>query len=102
MSSLSPDEFEQLRRKLEARYHEKVSDRSVKAIRVNASYRWQPPLTIVVGQMCHHLTPEGPPEKIVAIYESKSFLVCTPDNGAERGRPHIFYRGDVKEVVYDD
>ena len=35
----------------------------------------------------------------IFIYESRSFLVCTADHGLERGRPHIFTRADVKEVV---
>ena len=99
---LTPDEFEALRLKLETRYKQKVHDRRVKAIRVNSSYRWQPPLYIEVGKRCAHLTQDGPPEKVVAIFESKSFLVCTPENGVETGRPHIMWRGDVKEVVYDD
>ncbi len=99
MSRLSPEEFEQLRQKLETMYHEEVRDRRIRAIRVNSGYRWQPPLFVEVGQACAHLTPDGPPEVIVAIYESRSFLVCTPDHGIERGSPHIFTRADVKEVV---
>ena len=99
---LPPEEFEAIRIKLEAKYDEKVQARRIKSIRVNSSYRWQPPLTIVVGQFCSHLTIDGPPEKIVAIYESKSFLVCTAEHGYEQGSPHIFYRGDVKEVTDDD
>lgn len=96
---LSPEEFETLRQKLEKLYHERVLDRRIEAIRVNSGYRWQPALHIEVGKHCAHLTPDGPPEKIVAIFESRSYLVCTPDHGVERGSPHIFTRVDVKEVV---
>ena len=98
---LAQDEFEKLRLQMEKLYGQKVHDRRIKSLRVNSSYHWQPPLQIVVGQYCSHLTLDGPPEKIMAIFESKSFLVCTPDHGYEQSSPHIFWRGDVKEVVYD-
>jgi hypothetical protein len=99
---LSPEEFEATRLQLEKMYHEKVLDRRVRSIRVNSSYRWQPQMTIEVGKFASHLTPDGPPEKIVAIYESRSFLVCTPGHGFEGGRPYIFPRTDVKGAAYDD
>lgn len=96
---LSRDGFEMLRRKLEQTYQERVSGRRIKAIRVNSGHRWQPPLYIEVGQPCAHLTPDGPPELVMAIFESRSFLVCTPDHGIDRGAPHIFTRTDVRQVV---
>jgi hypothetical protein len=96
---LSQDEFETLRRKLEDLYHERVSERRIRALRVNSGYRWQPPLFIEAGQPCANLTPDGPPEEIVAIFESRSFLVCTPDHGFKGGSPYIFTRADVKQVV---
>ena len=102
MSRLSEDEFEQLRQDLEKRYRNKISKRRVKAIRVNSSYRWQPPLYIEIGKSCANLSQDGPLEHVVVIYESSSFMVGTLENGVDSGRPHIFYRGDVKEVVYDD
>ena len=99
---LPDEEFEKLRVRLEEKYNEAVEGRRVRAIRVNSSYRWQPPLFVEVGKYCSHLTPDGPPEKIIAIYESRSYLVCTADHGAESGSPHIFTRADVKEVLLDD
>ena len=96
---LSQDEFEALRRKLEDMYRERVSERRIRALRVNSGYRWQPPLYIEVGKHCANLTPDGPPEEIVAIFESRSFLVCTPDHGFKRGSPFIFTRADVKQVI---
>jgi hypothetical protein len=96
---LSQDEFEALRRKLENMFSERVSDRRIRALRVNSAYRWQPPLHIEVDQYCANLTPDGPPEEIVAIFESRSFLVCTPDHGVENGSPFIFTRADVKHVT---
>lgn len=102
MSGLSQDEYDQLRENLEKRYRKKISKRRVKAIRVNSSYHWQPPLRIEIGKSCANLTQDGPLEHVVVIYESNSFLVCTLENGVDSGRPHIFWRGDIKEVVYDD
>ncbi|MCD6249755.1 MAG: hypothetical protein J7J98_05430 [candidate division Zixibacteria bacterium] len=102
MSRLSQDEYDQLRKNLEERYRKKISKRRVKAIRVNSSYRWQPPLYIEIGKSCANLTQDGPLEHVVVIYESNSFLVCTLENGVAGGRPHVLWRGDVKEVVYDD
>jgi hypothetical protein len=96
---LSQEEFEVLRRKLEEMFGERVSNRSIRALRVNSGYRWQPPLHVEVGQYCASLTPNGPPEEIVAIFESRSFLVCTPDHGAKNGSPFIFTRADVKQVT---
>jgi len=96
---LSQDEFETLRRKLEDMYGERVSGRKIQALRVNSGYRWQPPLYIEVGSYCANLTPDGPPEEIVAIFESRSFLVCTPEHGVKSGSPLIFTRADVKQVV---
>jgi len=96
---LSQDEFETLRRKLEKTFGERVSDRRIRALRVNSAFHWQPPLYIEVGQFCAGLTPDGPPEEIVAIFESRSFLVCTPDHGINSGSPFIFTRADVKQVI---
>ena len=96
---LDPEQFEQVRQKLEAKYNEAVSGRRIRGLRVNSSYRWQPPLNIQVGEYCSHLTPDGPPEKILAIYESRSFLVCTAEHGIEQGSPYIFTRADVKGVI---
>ena len=97
---LSQDEFEKLRRKLEEMFDERVSDRRILALRINSGYRWQPPLYVEVGQCCASLTPDEPPEMIVAIFESRSFLVCTPDHGVENGSPFIFTRDDVKQVIF--
>ncbi len=99
---LSPEEYERLRGQLEKRYRAKVLDRKIRAIRVNSSYHWQPKLFIEVGKFCGHLELDGPPEKIMVIYESRSFLVCTPGHGYEGGRPYVFARADVREVMLDD
>jgi hypothetical protein len=99
---LSPEEFEETRLRLEKMYNEKVLDRKVRAIRVNSSYRWQPKLFIEIGKFCGPLTPDGPPEKIMVIFESRSYLVCTQGHGFESGSPYIFTRADVKEVILDD
>jgi hypothetical protein len=35
---------------------------------------------------------------VVAIFESVSYLVCTPDRGAGEGLPYFFTRNEVREV----
>jgi hypothetical protein len=99
---LDPEQFEEIRRKLEATYNEAVSGRRIRGLRVNSSYRWQPPLHMEVGKYCSHLSPDGPPELVLAIYESRSFLVCTPEHGIKQGSPYIFTRADVKGVIDAD
>ncbi|MEW5796471.1 MAG: hypothetical protein AB1772_08920 [Candidatus Zixiibacteriota bacterium] len=99
---LSDEQLETLRAKLERVYQAPVSRRRIRAIRTNSAYRWQPPLYVEVGCTCAVLTKDGPPELVVAIFESDSFLVCTPDHGAECGSPHIFTRADVRQVIYSD
>jgi len=96
---LTDDGWKALRRKCEKMFGERISPRKIRALRVNSGFHWQPPLDIEVGRFCAHLTPDGPPEEIVAIFESRSFIVCTPDHGFRKGSPFIFTRSDVKQVI---
>ncbi len=96
---LNRDEWEELRQKLDAELKPEVKKRRIKAIRVNSAYRWQPPLWIEVGHEVGYLEKDGPPELIVAIYESTTFLVVTPEHGYEEGLPHFFAKEDVHQVV---
>ena len=96
---LPPDELEHLRQRLMIDFHLKIRTKRIRAIKVNSSYHWQPPLFIEVGKMCSHLEQNGPAERIVAIFESTAFLVCTRDHGVEKGMPHFFSRQDVRNVI---
>lgn len=93
-------EREQLRQTLERTLGVRVNPREIVSLRTNSIYRWQPPLTVEVGKYCPHLEKDAPPMLVTAIFESKSFLVCTPEHGPEGTLPIIFVRSDVKEVVH--
>jgi hypothetical protein len=99
---LPPDELEALRQKIADRFGLKIQPKRIRAIKVNSSYHWQPPLFIEVGKSCGHLEQGGPSEKIVAIFESTAFLVCTPEHGVQGGLPHFFSRQDVRRVFEAD
>jgi hypothetical protein len=99
---LSADELESLKEHLAETFGLKIKPKRIRAIKVNSSYHWQPPLLIEVGKRCQHLEQDGPSEEIVAIFESTAFLVCTPDHGAGKGMPHFFSRQDVRRVFEDE
>ena len=77
----------------------KIRDRKIKTIRVNMSYKRQPYLTIEVGKYYSDLEPGAPNQRVVAIFESDSFLVCTRERGAGQGLPYYFVRDDVRQVT---
>jgi len=54
---------------------------------------------IEVGSQCANLEPDAPSQLVVAIFESRSFIVCTPDHGTGKGMPYFFTRDEVKKVV---
>jgi len=100
MQILTDLELEDLRRRLEARLSVKIRPGRIRALRVNSAHHWQPPLWIEVGGLCSDLEKDGPPERILAIFEHASFLVVTPDHGLEDDTlPYLFSRPDVREVV---
>ncbi|MCP4583051.1 MAG: hypothetical protein GY839_15690 [candidate division Zixibacteria bacterium] len=97
---LSNEELENLRLSLEERLKVKIRAKRIKAIRVNSSFHWQPPLFISVGGLCANLEKDSPPEDIIAIFEHASFVVVTPQRGLEDNTlPYFFARQDVKEVI---
>ncbi|MCD6161200.1 MAG: hypothetical protein J7K40_02160 [candidate division Zixibacteria bacterium] len=77
----------------------RIRRKKIKAIRVNSSFHWQPPLYIEVDSYCRNLEKDSPNEKIIAIFEATSFLVCTSDRGYNKGLPYFFGREDVRQVV---
>lgn len=95
---LSPDELEHLRAYLAKTLNAPVYDKRIRAITVNPMSRFQPPMRIEVGRRCAHLEPEAPVEEVVAIMESKLFLVITKTRGYFEGMPYFFVRPDVKNV----
>lgn len=100
--TLSDDEREALRLRWEKSLGVAIQTRRVKAIEIVSGYHWQPRLHVEVGRRCAELWKDTPPEPVLAIFESRSFLVCTPDHGVDRGAPHIFTRDDVRKVILWD
>lgn len=97
---LSESEYKDLKSRLEKSLKVNIRDRKIKAIRVNSSFHWQPPLHIEVDHECANLEKDAQPEKILAIFEHQSFLVITPDKGyKESSLPYFFLRQDVQEVI---
>ena len=99
---LSDEELEAIRVRLEKAIRAPVKTRRIKALKVNSSLRWQPPLHIRVGHRCAHLEQDRPPEKVLAILEAPSFMVITHERGYTNNLPYFFAREDVREVVLDD
>jgi hypothetical protein len=99
---LTDEEWERQRQHWERALKVPVQTRKIRAIEVVSVYHWQPKLYIEVGKPCADLWKDTPPELVLAIFESRSFLVCTPDHGIERGAPHIFTRDDVRKVILWD
>ncbi|MBN2225939.1 MAG: hypothetical protein JW763_01100 [candidate division Zixibacteria bacterium] len=95
---LNRDEREQLRRKLEERLHIKIRPRSIRAIDVNSAQHWQPAMLIEVGKTYRDLEYDAPPDRVVAIYESSTFLVCSQTRGVGAGIPYFFSKEDVRRV----
>jgi hypothetical protein len=98
-SEVIPDEErDRIKTYLEGVVLGKIRDRKIRSIRVNMSYKRRPNLVIEVGKQYSDLEPGAPFQQVVAIFESDSFLVCTPERGAGAGLPYYFVREDVREV----
>ena len=97
---LDDQEFEKIRKYLEDLTGQKISDKKIRALGVNPPYHGQPKRLIEVGKYYADLEPEAPSEQVIAIYESKSFCVCTPNRGAGTGLPYFFTR-DTIYIVED-
>lgn len=96
---LDEDRDEQVRRYIEKLTGQKIADKKIRAIGVNPPYHGSLKRLIEVGKTYDDLVPGSPPEEILAIYESKSFCVCTAEHGALKGLPYFFTRDSVYEVI---
>ncbi len=92
---IDDDEREKIRQYLENLTGQKVSDRKIRALGVNPPYHGQPKRLIEVGKSYADLEPGAPSEEILAIFESKSFCVCTATRGTGTGLPYFFTRDTV-------
>ncbi len=96
---LDENRYEEIRRYIEKLTGQPVRDKKIRAIGVNPPYHGSPKRLIEVGKIYADLEPGSPPEEILAIYESKSFCVCTAERGALKGLPYFFTRDTVYEVI---
>lgn len=90
---------EEIRQYLEKLVKQPVKSERIKALDVNPLYHGMPRMHIEVGSQCANLEPDAPSQLVVAIFESRSFIVCTPDHGTGKGMPYFFTRDEVKKVV---
>lgn len=95
---LDDREFEEVRKYLEGLTGQKISHRKIRALGVNPPYHGQPKRLIEIDRYYADLEPGAPPEQVVAIFESKSFCVCTANRGAGKGLPYFFTRDSVYQV----
>jgi hypothetical protein len=101
MSRMMPSDYDidELRRQLEPSLRAPVKPKRIKAIRVNSAQHWQPAMWIEVGKPCSNLERDSSPQQVLAIFESTTFIVCTPGHGVGGGSPYFFSREDVRRVV---
>ena len=95
---LTPGEIDRARQDLEKRLNIKIRKWHIRALTVFPANRQIPNMRIEVGQIYKNLEPDAPPEEVLAIFESVSFLVCTQNRGIETGLPYFFAREDVRRV----
>ncbi len=95
---ISEEEWSRMKDFLEKLLKLKIRSRKIKGIRVNPRNRWQPQMYIEVGKSYEALEPGSPPDKIIAIFETTVFCVCSRTRGGGKGMPYIFHRDDVMEV----
>jgi hypothetical protein len=89
---------EATRRYLERLMNKPVHRHPIKAITVNPLYHGAPRMRIEVGHTVAGMEPDAPPQRVLAIFESTSFLVVTPERGNGVGLPYIFTRQEVTAV----
>ena len=88
----------EVQRRLEKSLGAKIRARNIYSITVNPASHQMPKMKIEVGRSYKNLEPEAKSEKVLAIFESTTFLVCTQKRGLENGLPYFFARGDVVRV----
>ena len=98
---LTDEEYDDLKERLEKMLRAPIKPRRIAALRVNSAQHWQPPMWVKVGEICKHLEPDSPGELVLAIFESTTFVVCTPEHGPGGQAPHFFSREDVRQVVLE-
>lgn len=86
---------ERVRQYLEKLVKAPVQDKVVRSLTVNPLYHGSSKMTISVGHNAANLEPGASIQMVLAIYESKSFLVVTANRGNMQGLPYFFTRQEV-------
>jgi len=97
----SEDVREGIRKFVEQTMGGKVSNREIKAIWVHPRSehkRIDDDIKIEVGKYLDNRMSDTPNEKVMAIFESNTFLVCTPNRGVLRGMPYLYGKEEVYKV----
>jgi len=100
MSKMDIKKIEELRRQLEKKMRIKIKPKLIRKIYVNPASHLIPPLDIEIGKIVKNLEPDAPPEEIIAIFDSTTFLVCTQSRGIDQPLPYFFAREDVLKVEF--
>jgi len=87
--------YEEIKAYIEQLTRHRVRDKKIRAIGVNPLYHGTPKRLLEVGHYYADLEPGAPAQKIVAIFETTLFCVCTPERGAGTGLPYFFTRESV-------
>ncbi len=95
---LIEEELKTIRDYLEKLFGREIEKKRINSLTVNPLYHGQNKRTIEVGKTYGDLEPGAPAERVLAIFESRSFLVCTSLRGACQGLPYIFTRDTVLSV----
>ena len=98
VASMDKNEHKRIAAYLAKLMNRPVRNKRIKSIDVNPLHHGLPRRRIEVGKHYADLEPDAPAQLVVAIFESDSFLVCTPERGAGEGLPYIFTRAEVKGV----
>ena len=95
---LTKDELDEIRLHLEKQLNIRIRKKHIKALTVYPTHQQIPNMHIEVGKSYRNLEPGAPPDNVLAIFESVSFLVCTQKRGIEEGLPYFFAREDARKV----
>ncbi len=78
----------------------RINSREIKAIWVypRSEHKRINDIKIEVGKYLDNRMSDTPNEQVMAIFESNTFLVCTPNRGVLRGIPYLYGKDEVYKV----
>jgi len=96
----SEDVREGIRKFAEETMGVKVNNREIKSIWVHprSEHKRIDDIKIEVGKYLDNRMSDTQNEKVMAIFESNTFLVCTPNRGVLRGMPYLYGKEEVYKV----